>query len=76
MQPKLVCKSHNVYTSSWHLDSESKRISDLACVEKEFILSFFSYEISEFLFSYTAFFKMLGSCPNKRKLIVRVAHGM
>ena len=50
MQPKLVCKSHNVYNSSWHLDSDSKRISGLACVEKKSVLSLFSYEISEFTF--------------------------
>ena len=50
MQLKLLCKSQNVYTSSCHLDSESKRISGLACVEKRFVLSLFLYEISEFNF--------------------------
>ena len=60
MQPKLLCKSHNVYTSSWHLDSESKRIFDQACIEKKFVLLLFSYEISEFSFFIYSFFKMLG----------------
>ena len=68
-------KTHSL-SSSWHVDFKSKRISDLGCVEKKFLLLLFSYEIREFIFSYIAFFEMLGSCSNQTKLIVGVPHSM
>ena len=47
------------YSSSSHV--YSKRISNLACVEKKFVLSLFSYEISEFSFFFIySFFQNVG----------------
>ena len=73
-----LIKSNVIHSqsSSWHVVSKSKRISDLACVEKKFVLSLLSYEISKFIFSYIAFFIILGSCPIETKLIVRDSHGV
>ena len=75
MQPKLVCNSHYVHSPSWFLDSKSKRISDLAVVEKMFVVVV-SVRNERIFFSHIAFFKTLGSCSNQAELIVRVPRGM
>ena len=54
-------KTHR-YSSSWHVNSKSKRVSDLACLEKKFVSRCFCTKYANLLFSYIAFFQ------NVRKL--------
>ena len=49
---KELIKSNETHfkISLWYVFSKSKRISDLTCVGKKFILSLFSYVTSELIF--------------------------
>ena len=61
---RKLFKSYETHSknSPWHVDSNSKRFFDLACLEKKFVLSLFSYKISEINFFIYSFFQ------NVRKL--------